>query len=192
MNINTLGIYLAKNVFQLHGVDERGQVALRKRVGRAKLFPLSPKLLDDHKRRETCKLSQFAIAFAFLIPAWLIGVANADTRCRTDSFGYTNCSDSSGNRWRGRTDSFGNVTWSDNRGNTIRGRTDSFGNTIYRDNLGGTLRRRTDSFGNETWRDNSGYSIKGRTDYFGNRTYQDNFGNTVKCRADSSGNTTCR
>jgi transposase len=39
MNIKTLGIDLAKNVFQLHGVDERGQVVLRKRVSRAKLLP---------------------------------------------------------------------------------------------------------------------------------------------------------
>ena len=37
MNINLLAIDLAKNVFQLHGVDERGQVVLRKQVTRKKL-----------------------------------------------------------------------------------------------------------------------------------------------------------
>lgn len=38
MNITTLGIDLAKNTFQLHGVDERGQVVLRKKLTRAKLL----------------------------------------------------------------------------------------------------------------------------------------------------------
>ena len=37
MNCTTLGIDLAKQVFQLHGVDERGQVVLHKRVSRSKL-----------------------------------------------------------------------------------------------------------------------------------------------------------
>ena len=37
MNCTTLGIDLAKQVFQLHGVDERGQVVVQKRVTRAKL-----------------------------------------------------------------------------------------------------------------------------------------------------------
>jgi transposase len=32
-----LGIDLAKNIFQLHGVDERGKVALQKWVTRSKL-----------------------------------------------------------------------------------------------------------------------------------------------------------
>jgi len=140
-----------------------------------------PRRSGAHKRGEALKLSQFTIASTFLIPAWSIDVASADTRCRTDSFGYANCRDSRGNAWRGRTDSFGNVTWRDNRGNTIKGRTDSFGNTIYRDNLGDTLRRRTDAFGNEWWRKHSGYSIKSRRDSLNNRTYRDNFGNTVKC-----------
>jgi transposase len=30
MNITTIGIDLAKNVFQVHGVDERGRVVLRR------------------------------------------------------------------------------------------------------------------------------------------------------------------
>lgn len=34
MMIATIGIDLAKNVFQVHGVDERGHVALRKQVRR--------------------------------------------------------------------------------------------------------------------------------------------------------------
>jgi transposase len=39
MNITTLGIDLAKNVFQLHGVDERGKEVLIKRLSRAHLAP---------------------------------------------------------------------------------------------------------------------------------------------------------
>jgi len=37
MNITTVGIDLAKNVFQIHGVDERGKVVLRRSVKRAEL-----------------------------------------------------------------------------------------------------------------------------------------------------------
>ncbi len=37
MNITTLGIDLAKNIFQLHGTDDKGNTVLRKRLTRAKL-----------------------------------------------------------------------------------------------------------------------------------------------------------
>lgn len=37
MNIKTLGIDLAKNVFQMHGVDAQGKVVLRKRLSRSDL-----------------------------------------------------------------------------------------------------------------------------------------------------------
>jgi transposase len=37
MRVHILGIDLAKNVFQLHGVDERGHVVLTKRVPRGRL-----------------------------------------------------------------------------------------------------------------------------------------------------------
>ena len=37
MNITTVGIDLAKSVFQVHGVDERGKVLLRKSVKRSEL-----------------------------------------------------------------------------------------------------------------------------------------------------------
>ena len=35
MKITTIGLDLAKNVFQVHGVDERGQVVLKKWLKRA-------------------------------------------------------------------------------------------------------------------------------------------------------------
>ena len=38
MNITTVGIDLAKNLFQIHGVDERGKVALRKQLKRAQMM----------------------------------------------------------------------------------------------------------------------------------------------------------
>src|SRR5215471_4734716 len=37
MNVTTLGIDLAKNIFQLHGVNAHGKVVLQKRVSRSKL-----------------------------------------------------------------------------------------------------------------------------------------------------------
>ena len=39
MNVTTIGIDLAKNIFQLHGVDERGKTALKKRLNREEVLP---------------------------------------------------------------------------------------------------------------------------------------------------------
>lgn len=39
MKITTIGLDLAKNIFQLHGVNERGQVALKKQLKRGRLLP---------------------------------------------------------------------------------------------------------------------------------------------------------
>jgi len=36
--VTTIGLDLAKNVFQLHGVDARGRVVLRKRLSRSRLL----------------------------------------------------------------------------------------------------------------------------------------------------------
>lgn len=38
MNITTIGIDLAKNVFSLHGVDAQGKVRLKKAASRSKLL----------------------------------------------------------------------------------------------------------------------------------------------------------
>ena len=46
MKVTTLGIDLAKSIFQLHGVDERGNVAIQKRVTRNKLVPLGTPITD--------------------------------------------------------------------------------------------------------------------------------------------------
>jgi transposase len=58
MNCTTLGIDLAKQVFQLPGVDERGHVVVQKRVSRSKLretvAQLSPCLIG----REACRSAQ--------------------------------------------------------------------------------------------------------------------------------------
>jgi len=39
MKITTIGIDLAKNIFQIHGVDERGKVMVRKQLKRAEMSP---------------------------------------------------------------------------------------------------------------------------------------------------------
>ena len=44
MKITTIGIDLAKNVFQLHGVDSHGKVALRRKIERAKMLPFFAQL----------------------------------------------------------------------------------------------------------------------------------------------------
>jgi transposase len=51
MEITTVGIDLAKNVFQIHGVSKHGKAILRKQLRRrqvAAFFANLPPLLDRH------------------------------------------------------------------------------------------------------------------------------------------------
>jgi len=57
MNITTMGVDLAKNVFQIHAVAEHGRAVVRKRLKRAHL-----------------------VAFFANLPACLIGEAKASQR----------------------------------------------------------------------------------------------------------------
>ena len=44
MEISTLGLDLAKNVFQVHGVDREGNVVVRRTLRRAQVLPFFAKL----------------------------------------------------------------------------------------------------------------------------------------------------
>ena len=59
MNVTTLGIDLAKNVFQLHGVNRHGQTVLTKRVARAKLRETLAQLPPCLIGMEACGTSHF-------------------------------------------------------------------------------------------------------------------------------------
>jgi len=54
MNISILGLDLAKNVFQLHGVDSAGKVVITKRLSRAKLINYIAKLSPCLIGMEAC------------------------------------------------------------------------------------------------------------------------------------------
>ena len=54
MNITTLGIDIAKNVFQLHGTNECGKVELRKRLRRDRLLPYLQNLPPCLVAMEAC------------------------------------------------------------------------------------------------------------------------------------------
>ena len=59
MNCATLGIDVAKQVFQFHGVDERGQVVVQKRVTRAKLRETVAQLPTSLIGMEACGSAQY-------------------------------------------------------------------------------------------------------------------------------------
>jgi transposase len=44
MTITVIGLDLAKNVFQVHGIDENGCVVLRRKIRRSDVLPLFCKL----------------------------------------------------------------------------------------------------------------------------------------------------
>jgi transposase len=55
MKVTTIGIDLAKSVFQIHGTDERGNVVLRRQLRRAQMVLFFSKL-------ETCLIGMEACA----------------------------------------------------------------------------------------------------------------------------------
>lgn len=59
MNITTLGIDIAKEVFQLHGVDERGQKVMEKRLKRAKFKEYMAKIKPCRVVMEACGSANF-------------------------------------------------------------------------------------------------------------------------------------
>jgi hypothetical protein len=54
MQLTTIGIDLAKNVFRVHGVDRAGKAALRKKVTRRQLLPLLADLGPSLVGMEAC------------------------------------------------------------------------------------------------------------------------------------------
>lgn len=46
MQVSTIGIDLAKNVFQVHGVDAGGKVVIAKKLRRSQVLPLFAKSLS--------------------------------------------------------------------------------------------------------------------------------------------------
>ncbi|MDN0076335.1 IS110 family transposase [Crenobacter sp. SG2303] len=59
MNIRTIGLDLAKNVFQIHGVDEHGKVVLRKQVARSSLAACFANLPPCLVGMEACGSAHF-------------------------------------------------------------------------------------------------------------------------------------
>jgi transposase len=59
MNITTIGMDLAKNVFALHGVDERGNSVLRKSLRREQVEPFFARLLPCVVAMEACGSAHF-------------------------------------------------------------------------------------------------------------------------------------
>jgi len=59
MNVTTIGIDLAKNVFQVHGVDERGQAVLRKQLKRGQVLQFFVNLPACLIGMEACASAHF-------------------------------------------------------------------------------------------------------------------------------------
>ena len=59
MKVTTLGLDVAKSIFQRHGVDERGPVAVQKRVIRSKLRETVGQLPPCRIGMEACGSAQY-------------------------------------------------------------------------------------------------------------------------------------
>jgi transposase len=51
MKVTRIGLDLAKNVFQVHGVDRNERVVVRKRLSRTQVEPFFEKLFHFHFKR---------------------------------------------------------------------------------------------------------------------------------------------
>jgi transposase len=58
-NITTVGVDLAKNLFQVHGVDERGRVVLRRALKRAEMCGFFARLVPCLIGMEACGGAHF-------------------------------------------------------------------------------------------------------------------------------------
>ncbi len=59
MNVSTVGLDLAKNVFQVHGIDNTGNVIVRRSLGRRQMMPFFGKLEPCLIGIEACGTSHF-------------------------------------------------------------------------------------------------------------------------------------
>ncbi len=59
MNISTIGLDLAKNVFQVHGIDNTGKVIVQRSVRRRQMMPFFAKLEPCLIGIEACGTSHF-------------------------------------------------------------------------------------------------------------------------------------
>ena len=59
MKITTIGLDLAKSVFQVHGVDATGQVVVRKALRRSQMLPFFAKLPSCQVGIEACGTSHY-------------------------------------------------------------------------------------------------------------------------------------
>ena len=59
MQITTIGLDLAKNVFQVHGVDAAGQAVVRKALRRAQMLPFFTRLPSCLVGIEACGTSHY-------------------------------------------------------------------------------------------------------------------------------------
>ena len=59
MSVSVIGIDIAKNVFQLHGIDNKGKVVLKERVSRKKFLTVLSNLPKYLIGMEACSTSNY-------------------------------------------------------------------------------------------------------------------------------------
>lgn len=59
MKLTTIGIDLAKSVFQVHGADDKGRAVLKKQLKRAQVLPFFANLVPCKIGMEACSSSHY-------------------------------------------------------------------------------------------------------------------------------------
>ena len=93
MKVTTAGIDLAKSVFQVHGVDERGKAVLRKQLRRAEVLPFFARLQPCLVGMEACggahywarKLEEFGHTVRLMAPQFVKPYVKTNKNDRNDA-----------------------------------------------------------------------------------------------------------
>jgi transposase len=59
MQVSTIGLDLAKHVFQVHGIDDAGQVLIRRQLRRSEVIGFFRRLPPCLIRMEACSTAHF-------------------------------------------------------------------------------------------------------------------------------------
>ena len=93
MKITTMGIDLAKTIFQVHGVNEHGKVAVRKQLKRAEMLPYFASLPPCLIGMEACgsahywarKLQSYGHAVKLMAPQFVKPYVKTNKNDRADA-----------------------------------------------------------------------------------------------------------
>ena len=80
MNVSIVGVDLAKNIFQIHAIDEGGEVIVRRALRRRQMIPFFTKLKPCLVGMEACGTSQRNLQSRLMVALTLVAAGSTTRR----------------------------------------------------------------------------------------------------------------